>query len=99
VLKRSVTAKLRATGFTRKKLGLGDGITAPPEHIPPTVTRDPNPYEAGIFTYRQLASLSPEVLKMIIDEPEWRSRSIDAASWIEQAKLLTAQREKVETRR
>lgn len=56
-------------------------------------------YEAGIFTYRQLASLSPEVLKMIIDEPEWRSRSIDAASWIEQAKLLTAQREKVETRR
>ena len=56
-------------------------------------------YEAGIFTYRQLASMSPEVLKMIIDEPEWRSRSIDAESWIEQANLLAAQREKVETTR
>jgi predicted flap endonuclease-1-like 5' DNA nuclease len=56
-------------------------------------------YEAGIFTYRQLAAMSPEVLKLVIDEPEWRSRAIDAESWIEQAKLLAARREKVETTR
>jgi len=56
-------------------------------------------YEAGIFTYQQLASMSPEVLKMVIDEPEWRARAIDAESWIEQAKLMVAQREKVETTR
>jgi hypothetical protein len=54
-------------------------------------------YEAGIHTYRQLAATTPEMLKMIIDAPGWRERSIDPDDWIRQARLLADQREKVET--
>jgi predicted flap endonuclease-1-like 5' DNA nuclease len=53
-------------------------------------------YEAGIQTYRQLAAMTPEEVYTLISQPQWRMRSIDAESWIEQAKLLASQREKVE---
>lgn len=53
-------------------------------------------YEAGIQTYRQLAAMTPEEVYALINLPQWRMRSIDAQSWIEQAKHLASQREKVE---
>jgi predicted flap endonuclease-1-like 5' DNA nuclease len=53
-------------------------------------------YEAGIQTYRQLAAMTPEEVYTLISQPQWRMRSIDAESWIEQAKHLASQREKVE---
>ncbi|MCD4686268.1 MAG: DUF4332 domain-containing protein [Anaerolineae bacterium] len=54
-------------------------------------------YEAGIQTYKQLAALTPEEVHVLMNEPKWRTRSIDAEGWIEQAKHLASQREKVET--
>jgi predicted flap endonuclease-1-like 5' DNA nuclease len=53
-------------------------------------------YEAGIQTYRQLAAQTPEELYALMDVPKWRLRSVDAPGWIEQAKQLASQREKVE---
>lgn len=53
-------------------------------------------YEAGIQTYRQLASLTPDELYALMDVPKWRLKSVDGPSWIEQAKQLASQREKVE---
>jgi predicted flap endonuclease-1-like 5' DNA nuclease len=54
-------------------------------------------YEAGIQTFKQLATLTPEEILTLMNEPKWRARSIDAESWIEQAQHLASQREKVET--
>lgn len=54
-------------------------------------------YEAGIQTFKQLAALTPEEIQALMNEPKWRARGIDAESWIEQAKHLASQREKVET--
>jgi predicted flap endonuclease-1-like 5' DNA nuclease len=51
-------------------------------------------YEAGIHTFRQLAAMTPEEINTLINVPKWRA--VDAESWIEQAKLLASQREKVE---
>ena len=48
-------------------------------------------YDAGISTYEQLASTTPERLHEILETTTWRE--IDPASWIEQAKVL-AQRGK-----
>ena len=48
-------------------------------------------FDAGISTYEQLASTSPERLHEILETTTWRE--IDPASWIEQAKVL-AQRGK-----
>lgn len=53
-------------------------------------------YEAGIQTFRQLAAMTPEEVYTLIGEPKWRMRSIDARHWIEQARHLASQREKVE---
>jgi predicted flap endonuclease-1-like 5' DNA nuclease len=53
-------------------------------------------YEAGIQTFRQLAAVTPEELYTLLNLPRWRVRSVDAASWIEQAEHLASQREKVE---
>ena len=53
-------------------------------------------YEAGIQTFRQLAAMTPEEVYALINLPQWRMRSIDAQNWIEQAKHLASQREKVE---
>lgn len=53
-------------------------------------------YEAGIQTFKQLAALTPEEIYLLISEPKWRARSINAELWIEQARLLASQREKVE---
>lgn len=54
-------------------------------------------YEAGIQTFKQLAAMTPEEIHLLINEPKWRARSINAEAWIEQARLLASQREKVET--
>ena len=54
-------------------------------------------YEAGIQTFKQLAAMSPEEILTLINEPRWRTRSIDVQQWIEQAKHLASQREKVES--
>lgn len=51
-------------------------------------------YEAGITTFRQLAAMTAAEIEAVIDNPTWRK--VDAASWIEQAKLFASQREKVE---
>jgi uncharacterized coiled-coil protein SlyX len=51
-------------------------------------------YEAKIHTFKQLAALTPEELQALISVPRWRA--INAESWIEQAKLLAAQQDKVE---
>lgn len=53
-------------------------------------------YEAGIQTFRQLAVMTPEEIHVLMDEPIWRKKSIHPASWIEQARHLASQREKVE---
>lgn len=53
-------------------------------------------YEAGIRTFRQLAAMTPDELHTLIGEPNWRRRSVDAESWIEQANHFASQREKVE---
>lgn len=53
-------------------------------------------YEAGIHTFKQLAALTPEEIHTIMNEPKWRARGIDAASWIEQATRFASQAEKVE---
>ncbi len=49
-------------------------------------------YEAGIQTYTQLATMTPQRIYELIDEPKWRLRSIDAQQWIDQARELSAQR-------
>lgn len=54
-------------------------------------------HEAGISTFRQLASMTPDELRVIINEPTWRNRNIAYDSWIEQAMHLASQREKVES--
>jgi predicted flap endonuclease-1-like 5' DNA nuclease len=51
-------------------------------------------YEAGIENYEQLAALTPEELRNLIQVPEWRK--IDAEGWIEQARLLASQEDKLE---
>ncbi len=53
-------------------------------------------YEAGIYTFRQLASMSPDEVRVLIDAPAWRQKAVNAESWIEQAGLFASQREKVE---
>lgn len=53
-------------------------------------------YEAGIYTFRQLASMSPDEVRVLIDAPTWRQKAVNAESWIEQAGLFASQREKVE---
>lgn len=51
-------------------------------------------YEAGVENFQQLAALTPEELRNLVDVPDWRE--IDADSWIEQAQTLLAQQEKLE---
>ena len=53
-------------------------------------------YEAGIHTFRQLAAMTVEEIHVLMDEPIWRKKSLNAAHWIEQAQHLASQREKVE---
>jgi predicted flap endonuclease-1-like 5' DNA nuclease len=47
-------------------------------------------YEAGIHTFQQLAELSPEQVREIVQVNEWQK--IDPTSWIAQAKELGAAR-------
>ena len=54
-------------------------------------------YEAGIQTFKQLAAMSPDEILALLNVPSWRTRSIDVQHWIEQAKHLASQREKVES--
>ncbi len=54
-------------------------------------------YEAGIQTFKQLAAMSPEEILTLLNMPRWRTRSVDVQEWIEQAKHLASQREKVES--
>jgi hypothetical protein len=51
-------------------------------------------HEAGINTFEQLAALTPEELNALLNLPKWRAASM--AGWIEQARLLTSQRQKLE---
>ncbi|MBN1200820.1 MAG: hypothetical protein JXJ20_03090 [Anaerolineae bacterium] len=53
-------------------------------------------YEAGIHTFKQLATMTQDELQALIGEPKWRRKNIDTASWIEQAQLFASQREKLE---
>lgn len=53
-------------------------------------------YEAEIHTFTQLAALTPEEIHTLLKLPEWRKRSVDAQSWIDQAHTLASQREKAE---
>lgn len=43
-------------------------------------------HEAGINTFEKLAALTPRQLQEIINAPDWRT--IDAESWLEQARLF-----------
>ncbi len=54
-------------------------------------------YEAGIQTFKQLAAMSPEEILALLNVSNWRTRSVDVQHWIEQAKHLASQREKVES--
>jgi len=53
-------------------------------------------YKAGIQTFAQLASMTPDELYRLLDEPKWRLRAIDAESWIRQAAARAAPNEKDE---
>lgn len=53
-------------------------------------------YEAGITTFQQLAAVSPEEIFALLSLPDWRRKSVNPASWIEQARHFASQREKVE---
>lgn len=53
-------------------------------------------YKAGIQTFAQLASMTPDELHRLLDEPKWRLRAIDAESWIRQAAARVAPGEKDE---
>lgn len=48
-------------------------------------------YEGGIYTFKQLAAMTPDEVKNLI------GRNIDAEDWIAQAQLFASQREKVES--
>lgn len=54
-------------------------------------------YEAGVQSFRQLATMTPEEIYTLLNLPEWRRRGVNPQSWIEQAQTLAAQREKVES--
>ncbi len=54
-------------------------------------------YEAGIQTFEQLAQMTPDDLYRLIDQPQWRMRSIDAESWIEQAAQRAARQQQSES--
>jgi capsular exopolysaccharide synthesis family protein len=43
-------------------------------------------HEAGILTFGQLAEMSPVEIQDVLNLPQWRT--VDAESWIEQAKVL-----------
>ncbi|MBI5959675.1 MAG: hypothetical protein HY866_13115 [Chloroflexi bacterium] len=53
-------------------------------------------YEAGVQTFRQLAAMTPDEIYLLLNEPAWRVKVVKAQSWIEQAQMFAAQREKVE---
>ncbi len=46
-------------------------------------------YRAGIFTYRQLASLSPQTLARLLPEAAAAGESVDFKIWLEQAVQLS----------
>lgn len=48
--------------------------------------------DAGIFTFAQLAELSPERLREIIQPQEWQS--LDFAAWLAQARTLAQKSQK-----
>lgn len=48
--------------------------------------------DAGIFTFAQLAELSPERLREIIQPQEWQS--LDFAAWLTQARTLAQKSQK-----
>jgi predicted flap endonuclease-1-like 5' DNA nuclease len=54
-------------------------------------------YEAGVESFRQLATMTPDEILILLNLPEWRRRGVDPQSWIEQAHTLASQREKVES--
>lgn len=51
-------------------------------------------YEGGVQNYKQLAALTPEEVRNLIKVPSWRK--VDVEGWIEQAKLLASQHDKLE---
>ncbi len=53
-------------------------------------------YEGGVESFRQLASMTPEEILILLNLPEWRKRGANVQGWIEQAQILASQREKVE---
>ncbi|WP_119071638.1 helix-hairpin-helix domain-containing protein [Aggregatilinea lenta] len=53
-------------------------------------------YEAGVDTFEELASLTPEEIQSIVGLPRWRYRTSDMTHWIEQAQILADRREKLE---
>ncbi|HML21019.1 MAG TPA: helix-hairpin-helix domain-containing protein [Aggregatilinea sp.] len=76
-------------------------------HIPPTRDRltDINGigpvyaaklYEAGVDTFEELASLTPDEIQSIVKLPRWRYRVSDMTSWSDQARALAVRREKLE---
>lgn len=53
-------------------------------------------YEAGVKTFRQLSTMTVDEVHTLLGLPEWRKKSVSAASWIEQAEHLASLSEKVE---
>lgn len=51
-------------------------------------------HERGIHSFRQLADLTPDELRALVNTPRWRA--IDAESWIAQARLFASQKDKTE---
>ena len=47
-------------------------------------------YNAGIKNFNDLVSKSPDEIRAVIAAPKWRAGSVDAESWIEQAKEFAA---------
>jgi uncharacterized coiled-coil protein SlyX len=54
-------------------------------------------YEAGVESFRQLATMTPDEILILLNLPEWRRRGVNPQNWIEQAQTLASQREKVES--
>jgi hypothetical protein len=53
-------------------------------------------YENGIYTFHQLASMTPDEIYTILNLPAWRVKTAKVDSWIDQAGHFASQREKVD---
>lgn len=95
----------RATGLMEQLYPLLEGLVN--LHVPPgrdrlTDIRGIGPvyaaklYEAGVDTFEELATLTPEEIQSIVKLPRWRMRETDFTQWIEEARLLAERQKKLE---